>query len=388
MKKFLFVSLAFGILLVFGLIFYGAYLNKAGETQIAEVMADQRIPVRVAKVAHREMSPRVLFPVLRFYTEKMTDAVTLVSGNIDQVFVKKNDFVQAGQVICTVVDDEMPLKIRQAETAIKSAEAKVKATENKYERYQRLWEKKATSLSSVEEAELDYNTAVASLEDAQAKLDQLLVQKSYMEVTAPISGNIITEYKNAGTHVDAGTPIFMIADFNELFCDVTVPDRIAKDFTVDSTSIFQFQDNASSRFYDDTGRNVGAYINDDGFSMVAVVQKITPSMSEPSEQRKITWRFDNASKMLESKVYGDVSMKVSKTHRYLMIPLEAVTNRAEPFVFVLDQDDTARVRDVTLGMTDGEYVEILSGLKEGDMVITSVTPYLLNGSKVVLKEVE
>lgn len=373
--------------MVFSLIFYGAYLNKAGEKQISERIADERISVHAIKVKQHEMISNVKLPTLKFYTEKMTDAVTLSGGRIDQIFVKKNDFVREGQVICTIVDDEMPLKVRQAKTEIQSAEAKLKATENKYDRYQRLWDKKATSLSSLEEAELDYNTSVAELEDARVKLDQLLVQQSYMEVTAPISGNVITEYKTVGTQVDPGTPIVMVADFGELFCEMTVSDRIAKKLAADTTATFKFPKDTSSSFYDDSGRNINAYMDDTGFSVKAAIKEVRPSMSTPAEQRKIIWRIENSSGILEPKNYGNIFIKATKSYKNLAVPLDAVSNLSKPFVFVLGEDDTAKMREVEIGVTDGDYVEILSGLKEGEIVITSVTSNLLDGSKVKLKEV-
>ena len=102
----------------------------------------------------------------------------------------------------------------------------------------------------------------------------MLVQKSYEEVTAPISGEVITEYKSLGTVVSAGTPIIMIGDFSELFCAVTVPDRLAKNLSTDSSATFLFQRQESTGFYDESIQNLGMYINADTFSAAATISEI------------------------------------------------------------------------------------------------------------------
>ena len=250
------------------------------------------------------------------------------------MFFKKNDFVREGQVICKIVDDEMPMKIRQAEISIKDAESQLKTATNNFERQQRLWDNRATSHSSLEDAEAQYNTAVAKLENSKAQLDQLLVQKSYAEVIAPISGEVITEYKSLGTVVTAGTPIIMIGDFSELFCAVTVPDRIAKNLSKDSSATFLFQRQESTGFYDESVQNLGMHINADRFSAVATISEITPPLSEASENRRIIWRFDNRSKVLEPVIYGEVTLKTATPRSYLAIPITALVGVRNPMAFV------------------------------------------------------
>lgn len=375
--------------MVVGLITYGAYLNKTGEHQISERMAEHRIPVKGTKVERRELSANIRFSALKFYSDRMIDVVARAGGRIDGMFVKKNDFVREGQVICTIVDDEMPMKIRQAEISIKDAESQLKTATNNFERQQRLWDNNATSHSSLEDAEAQYNTAVAKLENSKAQLDQLLVQKSYAEVIAPISGEVITEYKSLGTVITAGTPIIMIGDFSELFCAVTVPDRIAKNLSKDSSATFLFQRQELTGFYDESVQNLGMHINADRFSAVATISEITPPLSEASENRRIIWRFDNRSKVLEPVIYGEVSLQTATPRSYLAIPITALVGVRNPMAFVFNsEDNTIQMRQISIGITDGNYVEVTSGLSEGELVITSVTDDLKDGSKVTLKEVK
>ena len=377
--------MAVSIIFILGLIFYGAYLNQASEEKISEQIANYEIPVRAAKAEYKNISASVQFPVLKFYSNKMVDAITAVNGQITEIFVKKGDFVEAGQLLCKIVDKEIPMKIRQAELSIMDAEGQLQTARNILERQKKLFAKDATSLSKVEEAETHYKTAFAKLEDAKSKREQLLMQESSQELVSPISGKILTEYKNLGSGVNSGTPIFMIGDFSELFCEVTVTDAVAKNFSEDSTAIFKFQ-SGSEQFFDSVGKNLEMYASGTDFSETGTIFKIIPSLDEFAENRKIIWKFDNRARNLEPAIYAEVIVNTSRPHKHLVIPKNSLINLKNSMVFVLENDDTIHLREISTGASNNEFIEVISGLSEGEMVITSLTEDLKDGSKVELRK--
>ncbi len=66
----------------------------------------------------------------------------------------------------------------------------------------------------------------------------------------------------------------------------------------------------------------------------------------------------------------------------MTVPLTAMLNQEQNSVFVLNEDNTIQRREVVTGVNDGKYIEIISGLSEGDIVITSDTNGLKDGTKV------
>ena len=66
----------------------------------------------------------------------------------------------------------------------------------------------------------------------------------------------------------------------------------------------------------------------------------------------------------------------------MSVPVSAVLGTSQPAVFVFREGGTLERRQVKTGLTDGTYVEILSGLKEGETVVTSVTQGLNETMKV------
>ena len=159
MKRYFLLGLAIVLVIVIGIISYGAYLNRAGENVIAERMAERRIPLQGAKAEIRNIKTRVVLDTVNLYSNEMTDTIALIDGRITSVNVKKNDFVQTGQILFDLTNEQYPLKIKQAEIDILRAESDilkadndiVKAetylarAKNDYLRYSRLREHQAVS---------------------------------------------------------------------------------------------------------------------------------------------------------------------------------------------------------------------------------------------------
>ena len=138
MKKLYMVGLVLILIFAGAIIAYGAWLNKSGEHQITTRMESRTIPLHGAKVQVRDMHPKLFLETVNLYSEDMVDAVALIDGRIENIFVSKNSNVRRGEVIFTLVNDEIPLKIQQAESSIARAEAQLANAKNNYARYTRL----------------------------------------------------------------------------------------------------------------------------------------------------------------------------------------------------------------------------------------------------------
>jgi multidrug efflux pump subunit AcrA (membrane-fusion protein) len=82
-------------------------------------------------------------------------------------------------------------------------------------------------------------------------------------------------------------------------------------------------------------------------------------------------------------MYAQVTLKIAERANTLSIPLDAVDRAgSNPSVYRVDEDGTVRNTRVRLGIETARVVEVLSGLKEGDQVITSGRAGLTDGEKV------
>ena len=382
MKKLYMVSLVLILLFAVAMIAYGAWLNKSGENQITERMENRTIPLQGAKVQFREINPTFVLETINLYSEEMADAVALIDGRVEQVFISKNSDVQRGQVIFTLVNDEIPLKIQQSESSIVKAEAQLANAKNNYARYTRLIERDATSREKFDEAEATYKASEAALKEAQTIKEQLLIQSARQDVIAPIDGEILILYRQQGSYVTAGTPLALVGNFSRLFFSLPLDDRHAKQLSIGDMAELSFVNNQILRKAYDTEYAAGNRGDAQIFSVH--VKEIMPALSEPASLRKIVFEVDNRVGLLEQQAYSGAILKSARAKRFLSAPLAAMIDSNHNSVFVLTDKETIERRAVQTGADDGNYIEIISGLSEGETVITSDSGGLEDGMKVTV----
>ena len=382
MKKSYMVGLVLILLFAVSMIAYGAWLNQTGEDQIATRMQNRTIPLQGAKAAVRDFYPRIEMETINLYSEEMADAVALIDGRIESVYVSKNSSVRRGQVIFSLVNDDIPLKIQQAESSIAKAEAQLANAKNNYARYTRLMERDATSKEKFDEAEANFFASEAALKEAQTVKEQLLVQSARQDVKSPIDGEILILYKQQGAYVQAGTPIALVGNFSRLFFSMPIDDRHAKRIAVGDNAELSFTSSQILRKAYDTEYAAGNRGDAEIFSVN--VRDIMPPLNEPATLRKIVWEVDNRVGLLEQQAYSGAILKSSRSRKLLAVPLAAMTDSHRNAVFVVTAQNTLERREVKTGADDGEYIEILTGLKEGETVITSASEGLEDNMKVTV----
>ena len=382
MKKPYMVGLVLIVLFAGAMIAYGTWLNKTGEHQIVERMESRTIPLQGAKAQVREIYPRLVLETVNLHSEDMADAVALIDGRVEQIFVTKNSDVRRGQVLFTLINDEIPIKIEQAESSIARAEAQLANARNNYARYTRLMERDATSREKFDEAEANFRAAEAALREAQAVKNQLLVQSSRQDVTAPIDGEILILYRQQGAYVQAGTPIALVGNFSRLTFSLPVDDKYAKGLALGDSAELSFTSSQILRKAYDTEYAAGNRGGEQIFSVR--VRDIMPALNEPATLRKIVLEVDNHVGLLEQQAYSGAILKFKRSRRFLTVPLAAMIDSNRNAAFVLTAQDTIERRPVQTGVDDGEYIEIISGVKEGETVITSAAEGLEDGMKVTV----
>lgn len=406
MKRPFLLGLGIIFVLIVALTIYGTYLNKRDENQIAERMSDQSIPLRGTKVQVRPLKARLNVDTLNLYSNQMADAVTLLDGRITSIDVRKNTRVVQGQLLFTVTNDTQSIKLRQAdidilkvdneiirsENEIVKAESNLARAKSEFERYGRLFAQEAVTQEKYEEIEAMYKEAQVNIKNAHIQRESLLAQKeylavqkqqllienSYSEVTAPIDGEVLILYKTQGSYVTAGTPMALIGDFKTLNFSTEIKDDTSKSFKAGDMAKINFDHADFSKIYD-TEYEAGNAGTEQKFT--ARIVEITPSTSVPANIRKILWEIDNRAGLLEPQNYNSVYLQMITPRNCLTVPLSAMTSPARNEVFVVADGKIYR-RQITTGVDDGNFIEVVHGLKENELVVTSGTEDLEDGMKV------
>jgi len=114
----------------------------------------------------------------------------------------------------------------------------------------------------------------------------------------------------------------------------------------------------------------------------AHVARISPPVEEPADVRQVIWEIDNSVGILEPGAYPHAVLRPKRSRRCLTVPLSSLTNSNKNEVAVLTAGGTLERRGVVTGANDGHYIEIIDGLQEGEVVITSDTEGLKDGIAV------
>lgn len=379
MKRYFMIAMACVLVLAVGVVVYGAWLNKEGENVIADRMNNRALSLQGVPVQRRHISPVLRWQSVHLSADEMVDAVARVDGIVQAVMIDRQSYVQQGQVIVQLQNEELPLKIKQTDSAIAAKEADKKRTYNAYQRHQMLLDQNATSLQQLDEAEANYKAVLASIDELHAQREQLFVQLNRQNIEAPISGDVLMLYRRPGTFVTAGTSVALIGGFDKLQFKVSMPDRqIRSMMPLDENKQLYFpQKDFDKVYYTDYGAgNAG-----DDQQFQAHIASVTPELDVPAEMRYVVWEIDNGSGMLEPKTYSNMYIKTMQDMDVLAAPLSAMVDQNNNAVYVLGSDGNLEHRSIRTGADDGRYIEILDGLQAGDLVIISGTDGLETGTR-------
>ena len=305
------------------------------------------IPVEVAAVTRR--------PVAASYSGTApleargeSQVVAKTSGVALQVLAQEGQAVRAGQVL---------VRIDRARPALQAvqAEAQVRKLEANYSRARTLAAQKMVSANDLDQLKYD-------LENARAVWNMARLELSYTDVVAPISGTIASRSIKPGNFVQINTPIFRIVDNSRLEATLNVPERDLE--TLKAGLPVALQVDALP-----------------GKSFAGKVDRIAPVVDSGSGTFRVVCAFDGGG-LLQPGMFGRIRIDYDQRANALVIPRTALLDdEDDPAVFVARGGKAARV-PVKLGYMDGEWAEVLSGLKQGEQVVTAGKVALREGSAV------
>jgi RND family efflux transporter MFP subunit len=299
-------------------------------------------------------------------------------GNIIEIRSHEGDRVQNGQVLATIDDAQPRSAADQAKAALAVAENEVSAADSDLVlaqatllRYQQLYDKKSVSPQEFDEIKARYQSAEARRDmtragkaQASAALTQAQTSLSYTQSRAPFSGVITEKKADAGTLVSPGMPIFTLEDTRSFRLEVTV----------DETDIHLV--------------HVGqiAPVSIDGLGNIQLsgkIAQIVPAADTASHSFLVKVELP-ADTRLRSGLFGRARFPRGERSS-LFIPRTSLVERGQlQGVYVLDANQIAGLRYVTLGRSTGEQVEVLSGLQVGEKLVAAPGNRELGGKRIAI----
>jgi HlyD family secretion protein len=340
------------------------------------------------------------------------------SGELIFLDVKEGDTVSQGQILARVKPDIIETQLKQQEAALDGAkmdiefqEANVEQTKAIFKRTKELFEKEFSSRQDLENAKANYDKAQSQYQSAlarfaqnQASLSQIKRSADRTTIYSPINGvvtSLLVELgeKILGTAQFQGTEIMKVADLNIINAIVEV----------DENDVVLLEKGDSARVEIDAFPNkvFNGYVLEIGHS--AIISNTGSQDQVTNFQVKI--RLLDYDRKIRPGMSCEVKIETEIRKDVLAVPLQAVTvrtniekadegkrgirkvvdekktmsNKPKPVVFIRD-GNTAKLNSVEVGISDNGFIEVLSGLKEGEEIIsgnyTAVSKDLQDKSKI------
>jgi len=329
-------------------------------------------PVKVFKVQRQKISERLFYTGVIEAWNKI-NVTPDIGGKIAKIHVEEGDIVQKGQLLAELDTRAVRLQLEQAQAALAVAEANYNDAQKNMERMERLKKEDAASDQQYEKVKLAYDAADAQFKQARAAVNLARYNLDVSLMKAPFSGVVASKNAEVGEVINP-----MMGGFSPTSGVLTLMDFSRVRIEIDATQ----QDVVRIKKGQLAQLRVTA-IPDRIFQGRVSIVNIT---ADPvSKKFKVEVTVDNSDLALRPNTFGEVSLEVSTHEQALVIPQNAVLENK--YVFRVRDDNTVERVEITIGLQNANRVEVMNGLKEGDMVVVEGNFGLEDGTQIEIREV-
>jgi membrane fusion protein (multidrug efflux system) len=276
-------------------------------------------------------------------------------GILQQVYVTEGQKVAKGQTLARVDDGGLSSQLAQMETQA----ALAKTT---FERQENLWNQKIGSEIQYLQAKTNYNAQLKALAQMRSQLSKTIIR-------APFSGTIDEIASERGSVVGPGSPILRIVSLGNMYLEAEVPEKNIGTIKKGSDVIVELP--VLGQTFPSKVTQAGNYINPANRSFM--IQIAVPN------------KDGNIKPNLSSKI----QIKDYSNPKAITVPISIISENAdgEQFLYIAQNPDKngnaiAKRVIVTVGLSQGEFVEIVDGIKDGDLIISEGARSVKDGQKV------
>ena len=314
-----------------------------------------------------------------------------VYPQVDGLVTKKNytpgTIVQKGQTLFVIDPTQYQLSVQSAEADLKVAKANLETTRLQYESNQKLHEKHIISDYVLNTSLNDYNSAQASVSQAQAQLNIARTNLGYCTVTAPVTGYIAGNEFNVGDMVSRSRYVCTVSDISKVKANFSITETQLLSIVMEYhlTNGKNGMEGPNGSLVSDVLPKVklklkdGSIYNTDGKLTVigALVNQTTGTASCEAE-------FPNPDGVLRSGLSANIIIPFT-LDSVLSVPQTAAVRLQDQMMFYrVKQDGTVEgiICKEVYPSNDGTEYYILDGLKAGDEIVTNGAGKLSNGTKI------
>ena len=340
---------------------------EEGEIQLtSQQMVEQGLKVAVASTGLVEKLT-TLPGKLVVNTDQQAQISPNFSGYVEQVNVALGQSVQKGQTLAVLI---LPELIDQ-QANLRMAQANLDLARKDYQREQQLWSQGISAKQDYQRAENAYRQAQITVQSSQARLNALGASgnnNGRFLIKAPISGVISKKDIVVGENVQLADQLFVIENLKDLWLEFNLPNT--SNIQLQVGQILNFKTNGSDQNYQ------------------AKVQTLNSQADLQTGRLQVRAKVTTQADVLRPNVLVNVFVTDAQAKTALRVQKKALQQvEGKPVVFVIESEEKGLVHlkaqpiEVGVSSQDGQWLEVISGLTEGQK-------YIADGSFVLKSELE
>ncbi len=338
MKKTIYIII--GVALIGGMAFT-LMNNKKKNAEDTAIVAQKNssVAVRVATVITEKIDNAFIANGIFTPAQELNFSAEN-SGRVTKVLVEEGSNVRIGQTLAIIKGDKFNVDVQSAEMAFQTAQADMKRFENAYES------------GGVTKQQLD--NAKLNLSNAKARLQQTKITLGDATIKSSINGIVNKKFIEQGSVVNPGTQLFELVNVSSLKLKVTVTEEQVAHLKIGSTVKVKMSVHPDEEF---KGK------------ITFIAPKADASLNFPIE----IVIANNPNNEIKAGMYGSVIFGTSADMqpKIKTVPRAAFVGSVSSNQIFVVNNNIATMKQVTSGRIFGDKVEILAGLNDGDIVVTS-----------------
>jgi RND family efflux transporter MFP subunit len=311
------------------------------------------VPVKAIKVASQNEKGASVAGMGSIQCSQMLDVGFETTGVLTKVSVKAGDRVAEGQILAeldnSVLDTEAIVKAAE----IKSAVAQLSYRSEEYAKRDELFKKNAVSDSELKKTKYEMEKAQADLETAKAQLDTISAKKEQRILRSPVAGVVAKRYVETGAVVTPGFHrVLRLLQCDEATAIVELGEKLYK--------------------YIRPGQRIAIQVDAlGGREFITKVARICPEIDKKNRTFTIEAKIDNPNVVLAAGMFCRANIDLRQyNEQSIWIPRKALLSReGEAGTVYVVKDGVAVSRKVQTGPEAADRVQILDGVKDGEIVI-------------------
>lgn len=343
-----------------GLIVIGSLgmLAGCGEEEVSTTVSTTAVEVEV--IGYEDLYNTItLSGYLR--GENEVSLVATAVNTVESVKVAIGDTVKAGDVLVVIDSTSLQVQLDQAVASYNMSKTNYDDAVTNLARMEILYAEGAISLSTLEQAQS--SVALSSLDSVEANIKLIQEQIDACTITSPIDGVVASLNATVGEIITQSGYVAVISDMSVMKLETTISEaNVGKVAVGDSVDV------------------VVSSISSE--AITGTVTSIAPAADLTSMSFPITITVDNADGSILSGMFSEVTIKTDVLDNVLAVKKADLVSTVDPSVYVIDEDNIATKVYLEVGLETSTYWEVISGISEGDVVVSVGQHLLYDGALV------